>query len=192
MKTRAAVRPDCHKAASIPHVRAIILVGFMGAGKTCVGKELANLLGWKFEDLDLRIQAQEGRSIAEIFSACGEAGFRRAEEFSLQASLRELSPSGSVIALGGGAFVQEKNAALLAAPGLVTVFLDAPAPELFDRCRRQRIDRPLHQDFEAFRDLYAARKPFYAKATLILETTGKDVSEIAKEIASRLGTQEIS
>src|SRR2546423_1608235 len=93
-------------------VRAVFLTGFMGSGKSSVGRELARRLHWDFVDLDKRIEMRERKSIAEIFSGQGEAGFRATET----AALLELTQSlerDSVVALGGGAFTQDKNRELL-------------------------------------------------------------------------------
>src|SRR5262249_58668423 len=95
--------------SSAKSVRVVFLVGFMGAGKTSVGKALAEILGWKFEDLDDRIVAQERRSIAQIFSQSGEAGFRLTERKALESVLKDLTSTALVVALGGGAFVSPEN-----------------------------------------------------------------------------------
>src|SRR5262249_6652771 len=79
MRTRSGSHPEVKPPRSIHKVRAIFLVGFMGAGKTTVGQALALQLGWPFEDLDDRIQAREKRTIEQIFRESGEAEFRRAE-----------------------------------------------------------------------------------------------------------------
>jgi len=79
----------------------------MGAGKSSVGRALGQRLNWIFEDLDDRIQAREGRTVAEIFRDSGESEFRRAERAALQDVLRELTGGGfRIVALGGGAFVR--------------------------------------------------------------------------------------
>ncbi len=124
--------------------RAIFLVGFMGAGKSTVGKALASQLGWEFEDLDDRIVARERRSIEQIFRESGEAEFRHAEQAALRALLLESGSVARVVALGGGAFVQAENADLLAQTGAPAVFLDAPVEVLFRRCQiEQQVERPL-------------------------------------------------
>jgi shikimate kinase len=181
------VKPSDH-AALLPvrGVRAVFLVGFMGAGKTSVGEALAAILGWKFEDLDDRIAATEGRPIAQIFAERGEAGFREAERTALKSALQNGPPAGIVIALGGGAFVSEENSARLAEPGFVTIFLDAPVDELFRRCDQQDVARPMRQSFEDFCRLHAERQSAYRKASLRVETHPKQVDEVAKEIAEIL------
>jgi len=184
----------------------------MGAGKSSVGAALSRRLGWPFEDLDERIQAREQRSIEEIFRLSGEAVFRRLEHEALRSLISETrivemrigetkigdmktgemktdkpGPSAKVVALGGGAFAQPNNAALLAEAGWSTIFLDAPAEELFRRCQEQKLERPLRGDANEFHRLYQDRRPFYMKAALRIETSGKDVEEVAAEAITRLG-----
>ena len=99
--------------------RAVILIGFMGAGKSTVGRALAEQLGWTFEDLDERIERREQRKVPEIFRESGEAEFRRAEHAALRELLPELrSGAERIVALGGGAFVEKRNARLLEAAGV--------------------------------------------------------------------------
>ena len=115
--------------------RAVFLVGFMGAGKTSVGRALARRLQWQFVDLDQRIETQTGLAVAEIFAGSGEEAFRRLETATLRALLAELRDgSPAVVALGGGAPLREENAALLAACGAPQVFLDAPFEVVRERC----------------------------------------------------------
>src|SRR6202049_2045697 len=126
------------RAPAVASVKAVFLVGFMGAGKSSVGRALVQGLNWVFEDLDDRIEAREGRTVAEIFRDSGESEFRRAEHAALQQVLQELRAAGArIVALGGGSFVQKQNAALLKASGLPTIFLDAPIEELWQRCCTQ-------------------------------------------------------
>lgn len=165
----------------------VVLVGFMGAGKSSVGAALSRRLGWPFEDLDERIQAREQRSIEEIFQQAGEAAFRQMEHAALRALIDELGAASKVVALGGGAFPQPDNAALLEAAGWSTVFLDAPAEELFRRCQAQPLERPLRGDVKQFQRLYEVRRACYLKSGLHIETAGKSVEEVAAEAITRLG-----
>jgi len=176
--------------------QAVFLVGFMGVGKTSVGRALGQRLNWIFEDLDDRIAAREGRSVAEIFRDSGESEFRRAEHNALKHLLDELrGGSTRIIALGGGAFVQPNNASLLKASEVPTVFLDAPVEDLWERCSRQAgedgTERPLLRSSEQFRMLYESRRPGYAKAVLRIETGNRSVETIAAEIAETLGLKKI-
>ncbi len=167
-------------------VRAVCLVGFMGAGKTSVGRVLSEQLGWLFVDLDERIEARERQTVEQIFRQSGEAEFRRAEHAALRTLLSEGSSLPMVIAVGGGAFVQAENSALLENAGIPSVFLDAPVDELFRRCQEQSHHRPLRRDREQFRQLHEARRPGYMAAALRIETGGKDVGTVAAEVASGL------
>jgi shikimate kinase len=171
---------------------AVFLVGFMGAGKSSVGRALGQRLNWVFEDLDDRIVQREGRTVAEIFRDSGEAEFRRAEQAALREVLEELdSGAAKIVALGGGAFVQADNAALLRATGVPTVFLDAPVEELWQRCRKQAseagTERPLLRSMEQFRKLLEARRKSYLKASCKVGTGGRTVDAIAAGIAGSLG-----
>lgn len=174
-------------------LRAVILIGFMGAGKTSVGRAMGKLLGWAFEDLDERIELRERRAVAEIFRDSGEAAFRKAEHVALKELLKELrSVPEKVVALGGGAFVPARNTALIEAAGVPTVFLDASVEELWQRCgeqaERQGVERPLLSGYvEKFRELYEGRRPHYLKARHRQETGGKKVAAIAAEVIQALG-----
>jgi len=167
--------------------RSVCLVGFMGAGKTSVGRALGRRLHWPFEDLDDRIETKAGCSIEELFRVSGEAGFRRIESAALRELATELRNAPKVIALGGGAWVDPQNAALIEQLKLHTVFLDAPVEELLRRCRQEPRVRPLCQDAEQFRRLYEARLPSYLTAACRVETHDKEVEIIAAEVACSLG-----
>jgi len=166
--------------------RAVFLVGFMGAGKSRVGRALARRLGWRFLDLDRRLEAHTGRSIAQMFRQSGEAAFRRAETEVLKKLLRELQTSrGTVVALGGGVPAQPANRRLLR--GRLTVFLDVPVRTLWQRCRAGRGKRPLVKDAAGFRRLYVARRPRYLAAAVRVREAGRSPQQLAAEIAQRLG-----
>jgi shikimate kinase len=173
---------------------AVFLVGFMGAGKSSVGRALGRQLNWIFEDLDDRIAAREERSVAEIFRESGESEFRRAEHAALQQVLEELRGGGArIVALGGGTFAQERNHMAIQASGIPTVFLDAPLPELWQRCARQSdAKRPLMTSQIKFRETHRARLPYYRKASRQIDTMGKQVDAIANEIAEALKLKEIA
>jgi shikimate kinase len=176
---------------------AVFLVGFMGAGKTSVGRVLARRLNWLFEDLDDLIEQREGRRIVEIFRDSGEAVFRQAEHRALRQVLNSLSGKpGRVVALGGGAFAQAKNAALLKRHGLHVMFLDAPVEVLWERCQKQAsemgTDRPLLRSTEHFCDLYQARRKSYSKAARTVQTGGREFEEIAAEIAELLELKKLN
>jgi shikimate kinase len=182
--SRHAVRPLRPKSGG---ARTIFLVGFMGAGKTSVGQALSRRLHWTFEDLDDRIQSREGRTIEAIFRDSGEAGFRQAENAALREVLASPNAGHRIVALGGGAFVQAENLAMIEDADLPTVFLEAPVEELFRRCGQESQVRPLCRDAEQFRELYESRRDSYMKVTCRIETNGKDVETVAAEVACRLG-----
>jgi shikimate kinase len=188
MRTRTGSHGEVELSATerVPG-RTVFLVGFMGAGKSSVGRALSLRLDWRFEDLDDRIQAREARTIGEIFRESGEAGFRRAETEALHELIGELGSSDRIVGLGGGAFVQAENAALLAQTQAPIVFLDAPVDELFRRCQQEQVERPLRQDREQFHELYKARRPCYMTGTLLVETAGKSVDAVAVEVTRLLG-----
>jgi shikimate kinase len=174
-------------------MRAVFLVGFMGAGKSSVGRALGEKLNCTFEDLDDRIERSEGRAIAEIFRVSGEAEFRQVERTALRRVLEEFAADKTrvvIVGLGGGAFVQRENAELLGVSGVLTVFLDAPVEELWQRCVKQAseqgLNRPLLQSLEQFRKLFDGRHANYSKASLRIETSGRTVDAIAQEIAEAI------
>jgi len=170
-------------------VHTVALVGFMGAGKTTVGQELARRLNWRFADLDQLIESREVRTIPQIFQAEGEAGFRALEHGVLAESLAVPGSGSTVLALGGGAFVVEKVRALLRERQVPAVWLDAPAEELFRRCEQPEVVRPLRRDPEQFTKLYEQRLSSYRQADLHVITKGKEISAIAEEIVMRLALQ---
>lgn len=188
MTTPLRSHPDSKTPA--PHfgctVRAIFLVGFMGAGKTSVGRSLARHLGWDFEDLDDRVESREGRTVEQLFREAGEAAFRQAERAALRELLEELGPSQRVIALGGGAFVQAENSAMLKRPDVVSVFLDGPVQELFRRCQKHDVERPLRTTLDKFQQLYQERRPLYLQATYRVDTFEKDVEAVALEVSAKV------
>lgn len=165
----------------------VVLIGFMGAGKTTVGRALAERLGWKFLDLDELIEQREKRTVAEIFASSGEAAFRLSESAALAALLQDRAIGNDlVVALGGGAFVQPQNRDALSAAGAITVLLEAPVEELRRRCARERKVRPLAREQERFDQLFAARRADYALARHRVQTLGKPVSQVTAEIEQLL------
>ncbi|MGC2696546.1 MAG: shikimate kinase [Candidatus Angelobacter sp.] len=164
-------------------MRRVVLIGYMGAGKTTVGRALAARLRWKFYDLDDVIEQREGQRVSEIFAASGEAGFRRLESAALRALLQDDSAqSDHVLALGGGAFVQAQNRELLEQAGAVTILLEAPLEELRRRCQLERKARPLAQHHTQFAELFAARRADYERARFRIQTLNKAAELVATEI----------
>jgi shikimate kinase len=169
-------------------VNAVFLVGFMGAGKTTTGRELAHKLGWSFLDLDDLIEERERRKVPRIFAESGETVFRQAESLALAALLGDLaSRTPLVVALGGGAFAQPRNSAAVLSSGVPVVFLDASVEELRRRCAPHGDARPLFRDEQRFRSLYDERRTAYLSAAIRVDTTGKFPEQIADELIERLG-----
>jgi len=159
----------------------IYLIGFMGAGKTTVGRRVAKKLGWKFIDLDAEIERREGRPIAEIFRQDGEPHFRYIERL----CLKDLSSSRkSVIALGGGTFTDPENRNLAEKTGL-TVWLKVSFSKLVQRVR---IDgtRPKFVDSSQAEQLYESREPLYALAKVHISTDDGTPESAADEIIGAL------
>jgi shikimate kinase len=151
----------------------IYLAGFMGCGKSTVGRLLAHELGWNFVDLDEEIEAAAGCSITAIFENRGEPAFRSMEHAAIERQVREVQCGRArVVALGGGAFAQPDNLPVLASGGIV-VWLDAPF-EVIERRVAGYSHRPLAKDREAFRALYDARRQAYSKADFRVEIAGDD------------------
>ncbi len=161
----------------------LFLVGFMGAGKSTVGRNLARHLGWRFADLDEDIAAREQMAIPEIFAKRGEAEFRRVEQVALQRRINDVSRGVPwVIAVGGGCFAQAENLDLMQNHG-VTIWLDAPLEMLRARVGGSPT-RPLACDPVLFEILFHERRPLYEKADyrVVINSGGSDaaVDEILK------------
>jgi shikimate kinase len=184
----------------VPGPRNLVLVGFMGSGKTAVGRPVAARLGLAFVDLDEVIVAEAGRSIAEIFRDSGEPEFRRLER---QAVARAAGRAGQVLAPGGGAVMDDPSWRLLR-DGNVVVHLRATPRALLRRIRhseqspeasgaRPRDTRPLAQVAPAARrwpgaarrrltDLMGQREARYAEAPHTVDTTGRSVAETVRAV----------
>ena len=160
----------------------LYLVGFMGAGKTSVGRCLAELLGWRFVDLDAEIEAREGTSVRELFRTKGEPYFREVEREELQ---RCSSQRGVVMALGGGAFCSDENRRIIESTG-TSVWLDAPIDLLYSRCEGDAPSRPLFSTRAEMEALLERRRPLYAKADLRIETCNLTVDDLTQKILQEL------
>lgn len=144
----------------------VVLVGFMGSGKSAVGAKLARRLGYRFEDMDRRIEERTGRSIAAIFEEQGEEAFREEEEREA-AILAGLDRR--VIATGGGAFTRPKTRARLQ-EGAVSVWIRGDLETLIARIRPDGT-RPLAGNRAIMRTLLAEREPSYRLAELVVDTS---------------------
>jgi shikimate kinase len=162
----------------------------MGSGKTTTGVALAELLGWKFIDLDEEIEREQQVPIRRLFWERGETAFRAIEHDALGKCFVRIS-NPTVLALGGGAFIQPNNVELLRASDVPTVFLETPVEEMLTRCAVEdepdpENPRPLAADAAAFHKLYEQRLPSYRAARLTIDTSGKTIENIAREIAGIL------
>jgi shikimate kinase len=163
----------------------IFLVGPMGAGKSTIGRNLAQIVGKHFVDADREVEARTGASIALIFELEGEAGFRRRE----RAVIEELTAGEDlVVATGGGAVLDPASRALLRSRGTV-VYLHAPLDVLVRRTRRDR-NRPLLQTADPrarLEQIVRERDPLYREvADVVVETDHRTVRSVVNEVARRL------
>ena len=159
----------------------LYLVGFMGTGKSTVGRSLADELGWCFFDLDEEIEKEQGRSIAEIFSQGGEPAFREVESQVLRKRVSYIeSGNPCVMALGGGAFVQADNWQTIENNG-ITVWLDCALETIHNRLGDDKT-RPLAADRSAMEKLYEARLPFYARADFRINANCDDPAQVLRQI----------
>lgn len=165
------------------HGRTIFLVGFMGCGKTEVGRRLAARVGLPFVDLDERVAAAAGKPVAAIFAEDGEAAFRSLETHALE-SIEPIVIQGVVVASGGGTWLQPANREWMRTRG-VTVWLDASAAALEGRVARDG-SRPLFGDGPAVERLLAARRPAYAEATLRVDTSALDAGAVTDAVLAAL------
>lgn len=166
-------------------MKNIVLTGFMGAGKTEVGRELSRVLGWKVIDVDDEIVKARSMTINDIFSALGEPAFRDIEAD----MIRKVSRSRNVIiSTGGGAVLRQENMDVLREHGVIVCLW--ASPETILRRISGNNDRPLLQvedPLKKIRELLEFRKPFYEKADIMIDTEGKSPFYIANEILERTG-----
>jgi shikimate kinase len=163
--------------------QTIIIIGFMGSGKTTVGHKLARLLDCRAVDLDLWIAEREQRSPTEIIEQDGEAAFRRIETLALGEVLRDASGSSSIVAVGGGAWTLPENRQLIAEQGSFTVWLDVPFELCWQRIAAEQQVRPLARSREQAQALYLERRPVYELADLRIPVNENDT---AVEVALRV------
>ena len=162
--------------------RPLILTGFMGSGKSSVGRVLAKRLACPFIDLDNEIVVAAGRTINEIFAQDGEQAFRRQETICLE---KVLQLGRSVIATGGGIVIAAENRSLMRARGIV-VNLEVSLSQVLERLHGAT-DRPLFNGSDpanSVKLLMDGRKQFYAEADIRIDTDGKSVEDVAAEILS--------
>ena len=162
----------------------LYLVGFMGSGKSVIGRLLAVELGWQFVDVDAHVVQKEGRSIKEIFAASGEKRFREAEGEALRTISAGLR---AVVATGGGLFMGVFPRALIKRTG-ISLWLDAPFEKIRERLG-EGSGRPLWENDKpvAMRAFYERRRATYALADLRIDPSRDTPEGIAREARDRLG-----
>lgn len=162
----------------------VYLTGFMGAGKSSVGRRLAALLGWAFIDLDTMIEEVTGESVAEIFRRDGEEEFRRQERMALR-SISEAEPA--VVATGGGVMAASANREWMRQRG-ITVWLDVPFAILVERLSGEEPGtRPLFVDRRQARALYERRLSSYRDSDLRIEiSSAQSAGDVAGSIRDML------
>ncbi|RDD63425.1 shikimate kinase [Ferruginivarius sediminum] len=171
--------PESTSEIKVP--RTIVLVGLMGAGKTCIGKRLAACLGTEFVDADAEIESAAGMSISEIFEVHGESGFRQGERRVIARLLRRPP---HVMATGGGAFMNEKTRELIKRRA-ISVWLRADLDLLVRRTSR-RSHRPLlrgRDHREVLGKLMEERHPVYAKADVVVDSADGPPEAMAEQVA---------
>jgi shikimate kinase len=168
--------------------RNLVLIGFMGTGKTSVGKALARRLGRPLVDIDAAIEQAQKRKIREIFAAEGEAHFRRLES----AAIREAAArSDSVITTGGGAVLDPENFRALRANGWIVAL--SARPETIHARVKDSHQRPLLAGgadmLGEIRRLLEARAPLYREADYFFDTDGKNPAQMAELILESVGAR---
>lgn len=163
-----------------PFTRSIVMVGIMGAGKSAVGRRLAERLGLPFVDADTEIEAAAGCSIEEIFERFGEAAFREGER---RVVARLLGDEPKVLATGGGAFMDAETRARIRDAG-VSVWLTADIEVLFERVMR-RSGRPLLKQADprgVLERLLVERSPVYAEADIVVASEAGPISKTVDQV----------
>lgn len=161
----------------------IALIGLRGAGKSTLGKRLAESIGWSFVELNKEIEQQNGLSVAEILALYGQEGFRRMEQIALVQTLARKEPV--VLATGGG-IVSEPLTFDLILSSFYTVWLKAEPEEHMARVRSQGDLRPMADDRSAMQELRTillSREPLYARASAQVDTAGLTVEQAAIRLA---------
>ncbi len=162
----------------------IILIGFMGSGKSTVGLKLSQSLSYPFVDTDDLVEAKAGMKTPEIFESFGELKYR---EFEIHVAKDLRSTTNHIIATGGGVILNKIILDYMKEQLGITVFLRAPFVELARRVSQHDRPRPLFQDSDRAQELYAFRLPLYERyADRIIDTEGKNIETIAHEIIHSL------
>lgn len=171
--------------------RRLLLVGFMGSGKSSVGPRVARALGWAFHDFDATVEAEEGRSVARIFADSGEAWFRQAED---RVARRLLALDGVVLASGGGWAAEPGRLGTLPA-GTRSVWLKVSPEEAVRRAAGEAGRRPLllvPDPLVEARRLLQERSPRYGECDLEVDTDGRSVEDVTARILEALGESPVN
>lgn len=157
----------------------VSLTGFMGSGKSTVGRVLAASRGWDFIDLDDEVVRREGRGIPELFAEGGESLFRKVELAALEAVLGQYSGKDLILSLGGGTLTTPA-ALQLVLTGTLSVYLHASIKTISARLGEDSSSRPLFRNgAEGPAALLASREPLYRRAVLTVDTDGRTPEELA-------------
>ena len=168
--------------------RRIYIIGFMGSGKSTVGKKLASTLGWHFLDLDTQIELKAGQSIKDIFSSSGESYFRQIEKETL---LDLRTGDDTVISTGGGTPCNGSNMDFMLKTGLV-VYLKMTPGQLRNRLERSTGERPLINNLnkkellQYISDKVTEREEYYLKASFIVDGIDLDIKSLIDKIKTSL------
>ena len=164
--------------------KLIVIVGFMGCGKTAVARELSPLLNKPCVDLDARIEELEGRTPAQIINDDGKQAFRATESETLRALLD--GEKESVIALGGGAWAIAVNRELVRSVDSIAIWLDTPFDVCWQRIKQDGTSRPMARSRADAERLFLERLPYYRLADLHVEVAEKSPRQVAENIAALL------
>jgi len=169
-----------------PSSQRVALIGLRGAGKSTLGRIVADRLGWTFVELNRKIEEENGLTVSEIFAIYGQEGYRRLE----QAALRKLiqNPGPMVLATGGG-IVAEPLTFDLVLSSFFTIWLKAKPEEHMRRVREQGDLRPMSDDRSAMQELRAilrSREPLYARANAVVDTAGIKAEKAAQRLMNAI------
>jgi shikimate kinase len=173
------------KPAAQDAMERVVLTGFMGSGKSTIGRLLARQLGWRFYDIDAEIEASAGTTIAEYFLAHGEPAFRELEHRTVR---HFLAFDRLVLALGGGSIEDPRTRALLLeTESTRLIHLEAKLETVLERCKGTEKLRPVLADTLNLAARYERRLPLYRQAHISIAVDRETPQELAIELARRLG-----
>lgn len=162
-------------------VKTVVMIGFMGAGKTTVGQRLARRLGWRFIDIDKEVERSAGMSIADFFRILGEEAFRTME----RRVTKELCWETQAVVAPGGGWILKPDALETLPPTACVVWLRVSPDEAVRRVFGSTTERPLlagPKPLERARCIMAEREPLYMRADYAVDVDGRDPEDIAREV----------